>query len=103
MIQTLGPTGPVVGVYEASEWAERPIVIEPRDRLVLFTDGLAETASPDGEMFGRERLQALLVKGGHGRLDESVEQVTRGVEAYRASGPQADDLTLLAVEFRDTS
>jgi sigma-B regulation protein RsbU (phosphoserine phosphatase) len=58
--EVLEPTGPVLGVEEKAQWNGRDLRVDSGDRMVLLTDGLPETASSTGEMFGRQRVQALL-------------------------------------------
>jgi serine phosphatase RsbU (regulator of sigma subunit) len=70
--------------------------VDPGDLILAYSDGVVEAQSPDGELFGQERLEEVLrtaaaepqsvVDGVLAALD----RFTRGVEPY-------DDVTLLAV------
>jgi phosphoserine phosphatase RsbU/P len=68
------------------------------DRLVLVTDGGAETLSPSGEYFGRERLLALLDANRSDGLQALADRVAAAVDAHRGTGSQQDDITLLIIE-----
>ena len=50
--------------------------LEPGDTLCLITDGVTEAAGPDGQLYGRERLDALL--GSPRRRAASAAEVGRG-------------------------
>ena len=66
------------------------------DRLLLFTDGLIEARSPDGEFFPLEdHLDVLL----DGTPEEALDRLTARVVAH-AGGHLRDDLAMLLVERR---
>lgn len=95
-IDHLEATGPLLGTFESATYKERQTQIAPGDVLVLYTDGVTEAMSPDGELFGMERLEDVV----RARAPEGSGGVLRGVrEAARAfqEGHQADDLTLVVV------
>ncbi|RCK78826.1 MAG: Serine phosphatase RsbU, regulator of sigma subunit [Candidatus Ozemobacter sibiricus] len=77
-------------------YSERRIPFRPGDRLLLFTDGVTDLRNPAGEMFGLDRLLALLRRGDGFPLATLLAELDR----YRAGTPPPDDLTLLAVRFR---
>ena len=72
--------------------------LERGGTLVAVTDGITEAAS-DKELFGTDRLTALL----QGKQDRSPEEIVRGVAAaaadFRQGLPQHDDVTILAVRY----
>ncbi len=100
IMRVIEPTGPVLGFEDSSEWERQSLMVEPKDRLILLTDGLAETASPRGEMFGRERLRALLAARSSQPLNQLIAQLRQELRDHLGGAAQADDMTLLAVEFQ---
>lgn len=88
------------GLHPRSELLSRT-TLEPGDRLLLFTDGVTDARSPDGEAFGRERLAALLTAHLPSALPgaELLRLLVQEVGAHR-SGPLADDATAVLVEWR---
>ena len=95
-IERLTRTGMAVGVIEGAEMKEQTITLGDGDSLLLYTDGLTEAFSPDGELFGEERLQMAL-KVEHNNLDESLDEIERQVKKFMSTLPPSDDLTMLAV------
>ncbi len=93
----LGPVGQVLGLgdepYATVEWH-----VGVGDRLLLFTDGLWDARSQQGEPFGRSRVKAYLAD----TLDRSLADVVTGlvarVTAHLRGAEFEDDFTLLAVE-----
>jgi serine phosphatase RsbU (regulator of sigma subunit) len=97
--ERLPATGPVLGIDEAARWATIDRTVSSADRLIMVTDGLAETASPTGEMFGKERLQAVLEDGRAEKLQALLDRIAERLATHRADGSPKDDITVLAVEF----
>jgi sigma-B regulation protein RsbU (phosphoserine phosphatase) len=50
----------VLGVFDDAELGDGSLRLMPGEALVLYTDGVTEARSPDGEFFGDERLRRLL-------------------------------------------
>jgi phosphoserine phosphatase RsbU/P len=95
-LETLDPTGPLVGPFADAAFEDARVVLSPRDLLVLYTDGVTEAVAPDGGFFSEERLQNLL----RSLATRPAEAVCRAaIEAVRAFSPGdlADDATVLAL------
>ncbi len=85
-------------VLEGQGYDEGTAALAPGDRLVLFTDGVTEALGPEGEMFGEERLAALVRDAGAGSAEALVAAIVAAVESF-AGGERHDDLTLVVVGF----
>jgi hypothetical protein len=75
--------------------------LEPRDRLLLYTDGITEARSPDGEFFGEQRLAdfiATAVAAGE-PAPETVRQLMRHVLTHQADQLQ-DDASIVVLEWQ---
>jgi serine phosphatase RsbU (regulator of sigma subunit) len=77
--------------------------LQPGDRVLLFSDGCTEAATPSGEPFGEERLGDLLVREQTAglALAETVRRLSHAVLDH-AGGTLADDATILLVEYTGT-
>jgi serine phosphatase RsbU (regulator of sigma subunit) len=75
--------------------------LEPGDRILLFTDGVVEARSPDGEFFGVDRLADLAIRHLAGGLTapETVRRIVRELLEHQAD-QLTDDATLLLLEWR---
>lgn len=94
--------GAVLGAFSDWEYEYEHMEVRSGDRLVLFTDGVSEARTADGEEFGEERLVRLLL--------ENVNETAAGLEARILSavsdftgGDFQDDATLLVVSVEDTA
>jgi two-component system, HptB-dependent secretion and biofilm response regulator len=68
--------------------------VETDDRIIAFSDGVTETRSPSGELFGTPRLEECLTDAAG---DSPFERVCGALRAFRAWGNQGDDITLAEI------
>jgi serine phosphatase RsbU (regulator of sigma subunit) len=92
--------GPPLCVLEDFPYPTDAFRLEPGDTLLLTTDGVAEAQNPMEELYGRERMIALVA----GIDPESgpkvfVEALYRDVEQFAAGREPADDVTIMAIHF----
>ncbi|MCW2604544.1 MAG: protein serine/threonine phosphatase [Pseudonocardiales bacterium] len=107
LVKTLScPPAPPMGLAFPVGHERPPFVVcheqlEPEDRILLFTDGVTEARSPDGEFFGDARLADLLTRHFAARLPtpETLRRVVRALLEHQ-QGQLNDDATLLLVEWR---
>jgi PAS domain S-box-containing protein len=59
-VEEIGPPGRALGVFDDAELGVGSLRFMPGETLVLYTDGVTEARSPDGDFFGDERLRRLL-------------------------------------------
>lgn len=74
--------------------------LQPGDMLLLYTDGVTEARSPDGEFFGVERLVDLVTRNLAAGLPapETMRRVVHALLDHQAAELD-DDATLLLVEW----
>jgi phosphoserine phosphatase RsbU/P len=92
--------GVPLGLFLGSEFQMGRIVLQPGDLIALYSDGITEAGTGQGEQFGESRLEALL--RGHSRkpLTEIHQQVLAAVREWSGREPE-DDMTLLLVRATD--
>ena len=76
---------------------EHRIILEKGDCLLLYTDGVPDTFSSDGESFGDERLAKALSQAGECTSQAVIEKVQNHLHAFRGSTPPSDDVTLVSI------
>lgn len=89
----------VVGGMPGVRYRESRTHLEPGTRLFLYTDGVAEASNPDYELFGETRLLEVLNQYKTGTPHEILTGVSNAVAGFAGKEPQADDLTMLCIEF----
>ena len=114
-------SGCPLACFEGVAYKGRSLDLAPGDALFLYTDGVTEAMDRSGALFGEDRLAATLADAtraaavpesdaapadlaapvapaaGPVALDVAVRAA---VAAFSAGAPQADDLTVLAVQYR---
>jgi sigma-B regulation protein RsbU (phosphoserine phosphatase) len=66
--------------------------------LVIGTDGIWESLDPQGRMYGKQRLEALLRNHAHLPACRIVEAVMADLESFRQGAGSIDDATLVVVK-----
>nr|WP_315463346.1 SpoIIE family protein phosphatase [uncultured Rhodoferax sp.] len=82
------------GMAYQDQWTR----LDAGDRLLLYTDGVTEAFSPEGEEYGQQRLRqwfAHATPQHHARA--LIEDLVRDVHAFVRDAPASDDLTCLIV------
>lgn len=99
------PPIPPLGVpVEAGDIDVGEVQLEPGDRVLLYTDGVLEARSPDGEFFGEQRLIDLLGRHFAAGLPapETLRRVIHALLEHQR-GRLTDDATMVLLEWRTDS
>lgn len=75
--------------------------LHPGDRVILYTDGIVEARSPEGEFFGDDRLADFIHRAGADGdpAPESLRRLMRRVLDHQADHLQ-DDASIVLLEWR---
>ncbi len=96
-VEQLPKGGMALGVMEDSQYQDHILSIEPCDTLLLYTDGLTEAFSSDGETFGEERLNSTLATAACGSVKDLLEKLDQILYSFRKGNQPSDDLTVVAL------
>ena len=99
MLERLTRTAVALGVMEQPSIHEQVLSLEHGDTLLLYTDGLTEAFSPDGDLFGETRLVNVLTSFRATSADEVIRAVEDCLNNFVDTNPLADDLTMLAIRM----
>ncbi len=99
--QELSSTGLLLGIDEKANYEQRTITLMPNQRILLFSDGATETHNPAGELFGRERLLECFRRHRDARIEFALAKIDEELNAHRETTNLSDDLTLIAMEFKE--
>ena len=96
----------ILAVMDDAEYKSQTLTLEPNDLLFLYTDGVTEAASEAKELFGEKRLLEALsgvVPEGDNICELVCQRVKASVDAFAAGAPQADDITMLCLYYRQNA
>ena len=87
-----------LGVIEDYPYKSDILKLDKGDCLVTFTDGVTEACSPSEELYGEQRLEALLQTLGGSDTKTIVESINNAVHQHADGAEQSDDITILCVK-----
>jgi sigma-B regulation protein RsbU (phosphoserine phosphatase) len=98
-VERLRATATVLGLFTDWECEVRETELAPGDLLVLYTDGITEAMSDEGEEFGEDRLLETLLAHRSRPVDDLLKSIVSTVELF-SGREQEDDLTLVIARAR---
>ena len=92
--------GIILGKVDHFAFETKQIQCHPGDRLVLYTDGVTEAMNVEQEMYREDRLRDYMEKHKPDALENLVRGIVADVLKFMGKATQADDITLLSLEYR---
>ena len=93
------PRGSVaLGVLKGAAFDEQAVSLEPGDLLLVYSDGVTEATSPEGEFFGDDRLRVALAASAGSSAEQAGQRVLASVDAFIRDARPFDDLSLVALK-----
>ena len=92
--------GLVLAGMEGIKYRKNELLMEPGDRLFLYTDGVTEATDASNQLYGEERLSGFM----NGHVEDTAENVLHGlkqdIDRFVGEAPQFDDITMLMLDFK---
>jgi serine phosphatase RsbU (regulator of sigma subunit) len=88
-IREIGRTGPILGGWQGSSWADRAVDVAAGETLLIYTDGVTDTRGEE-ERFGRDRLREFLAEHAEFSPAEMMVALDRQLERFQALGDSDD-------------
>ncbi|HJT17640.1 MAG TPA: PP2C family protein-serine/threonine phosphatase, partial [Thermoanaerobaculia bacterium] len=97
-IRRLGPTGPVLGVFENARFAEQTLELRDGETIVLFSDGVTEARDVTEEEFGEDRLIDCVHSAANKPAAAILDAILSSVRDFAVV--PADDMTVVVMMYR---
>jgi sigma-B regulation protein RsbU (phosphoserine phosphatase) len=94
----LNSTGPVLGPAPQAVYTVENINFAIGDVLVIFSDGVTESANSEFEQYGDERLREILIKVKEKSPKEIAYIILEDVIKFSKNGQYSDDKTLVVIK-----
>jgi PAS domain S-box-containing protein len=94
----MGATGPPLGLFPDCGFSGACVPLEPRQLIMLVTDGVTETCAPTEELFGTERAIECVRECRQHPARHVAEGIYQAARAFAGGGPQHDDITAVIVK-----
>ena len=98
-VRRLEVGGPIVGLFPHAVFQEETVVLAPGDWLIVFTDGVSEAMSANGDEYGEERILAVVDKETSLAPSDLLQNIFADVRAFTKGAPQSDDITALVLRY----
>jgi serine phosphatase RsbU (regulator of sigma subunit) len=98
--QFLETTAMPVGLLPQAEFNVDERHLSIGDRIVIYTDGVTDAQNPRNEFFGHKRLLEIVAARVGAPCAVLYDAVLGAVKTFVESAPQADDITLVVLEYR---
>ncbi len=93
-VERLTATATVLGLFEDWKCSISEVAFAPGDLLVIYTDGVTEATSDQGEEFGEARLLQTIQAGRNAPANGLLNSIVEAVQRFSGS-LQEDDITLV--------
>lgn len=97
-VQSLGCTSMPLGIVSGCVPSAGPRTLELGQMVLFLTDGIAETESPEGVLFGIKRTLEVVRANRHRTAREIVETLYRSARSFAQDTPQQDDITAVILK-----
>lgn len=91
---------PILGVFDEAQFHDSVTLLLPGERLVLYSDGVPEARSPEGEFLGAEGLLESIRRNRLEPTAELSDVIMENVMTF-SEGILRDDVAILVVELGD--
>ncbi|MGR3500918.1 SpoIIE family protein phosphatase [Pseudaestuariivita sp.] len=86
-----------LGVKASATYATGAIRLTPKERLVLYTDGVTEAENSSGVFFGLPKLKSAIGTAAHAPLPKLIRKIETALDTFVGQTKQFDDITLLVL------
>jgi sigma-B regulation protein RsbU (phosphoserine phosphatase) len=88
-----------VGIIPMAKYESVQLKYGSEDRLFLYSDGITECESPNGELFGNERLGLFVEETRHLKINDVIRQLDERIRSWHGGDEFEDDISLLVMEM----
>lgn len=99
-VEAIESHGPPMGFVPGVRYTTSTATLEPGDVVLLYTDGITEATDAELEMFGEERLAALLQQHAAGPAQGVLDAALQALATFTGREHHDDDVTLLVIKVR---
>jgi len=90
--------GPPMGFMAGVDYEQHETSLSPGDVLLLYTDGVTEAVDAELDMFGEQRLEAVLREHANGTAQGVLDATMAALEAFCGRDCHDDDVSLMVIK-----
>ncbi|MCG3129956.1 MAG: hypothetical protein FLDDKLPJ_00695 [Phycisphaerae bacterium] len=84
-----------LGIIAPTEYEQFSVTLDPDDLVLIYTDGVVEAESPEGNMLGPDGLRRMLEQSDPRHPSTLSTGLLERINRFRAAKPAEDDQTLI--------
>ena len=92
--------GPIVGLFEGASYEEETVTLTVGDWLIVYSDGVSEALSAEGEEYGEARILTCVRKNLDMEPQALLDSLFADVRDFARGAAQSDDITAMVLRFR---
>ncbi|HWZ51405.1 MAG TPA: SpoIIE family protein phosphatase [Granulicella sp.] len=96
-VKTIQAEGFPLGLFPDVEYEEFTLATQPGDTIVFFSDGIVDAENAAREMFGTERLAAVLAAQPSSSAESTVDAILDAVSEFQSGTEHFDDETVVVL------
>ncbi len=93
--------GFVLAGMENMKYSSGKTTLDIGDKIFQYTDGVTEAVNTGNELYGSERLGAVLNRSSQKTPCEIIGDVKNDIDAFVGEADQFDDITMLCLEYKN--
>jgi len=97
LVETEGDTFPL-GILEDVEYLDTRMTLKAGDTVVFYTDGIVEAMNASKELYGFERLEAVIENSTDLSAQALLDKILEQVNTFAAGADQHDDITVIIIK-----
>ena len=90
----------VLAGMENTKYTKQEVVLDPGDKLFLYTDGVVESNNINNELYGEDRLKDFLNNNINLNVEETIKGVKSDLDKFVGEAEQFDDITMLELLYK---
>ncbi|MGH9720749.1 MAG: SpoIIE family protein phosphatase [Bryobacteraceae bacterium] len=99
-MESLETTGVPVGLIPWATFPAETRRLAPGDKIVIYSDGVSEAHGQSREFYGLDRLRDAVLAKAAASAEAVHDAILEEVSCFTHGAPQADDITMLVLEYR---
>jgi len=102
-VRSVEENGLFLGKFSFATYTSVELPLKAGDRILLYTDGIPETANPAGVEFGTDRFRQFLETEQNTSADRFADQLLEEISRWSARGSTEDlddDITIVAIQVK---
>jgi hypothetical protein len=91
--------GGMIGIIENSDFEDLSLILEPGDKILLYTDGLTEELNHSNEMFEETLFQVVLPRLVSMSVEDIVSALWERLVEFKGDDKISDDICIVGIEI----